>query len=81
MESHYVASLDNAIVRGAHIVPASTLPRTVSGVVHTFMQGGHITNEEGGMVFPFLQRMMGLIYIHYSQVMDMKPETPLPGEH
>ncbi|KAH6879976.1 hypothetical protein BKA70DRAFT_1447684 [Coprinopsis sp. MPI-PUGE-AT-0042] len=43
---HCVLTTENAICHGGHFLAASTLQRTVAGSIHTFFQGGVITNTD-----------------------------------
>ena len=62
---HYVVSTDDAIVLGRHFYAASTIRRTISGMVHTFITGFLITNDSHERTNTLIRRLFALWLRYY----------------
>lgn len=63
---HYVVSTEDAIVYGRHFYSTSSIARSVSGIVHTFILGYFITNDSHTHTRTLIRRLIYLWLKYYS---------------
>jgi hypothetical protein len=64
---HYILTVEDSIIHGRHLFPASSIQSTAFGIVHSFIMSAKITTPINDNLFTLLRRLMAVWYSHYNQ--------------
>ena len=69
---HYVVSSEDAIVLGRHFYSSLTISSLVFGIVHTFITGNFVTNDNHYHTHSLIRRLFYMWYKFFDAVKDQQ---------